>query len=580
MIGRTVIDQYVIKRKLGEGGMGAVYLADQPAVGRQAVIKVMHPSLSRDPTVATRFEVEARAASQLNHPHIITIYNYGAMQDSTLFLAMEYCSGKSLEEVVRGGAVSAQRATEIGGQICDALAEAHRRGVVHRDLKPSNIILTEMGRHRDYVKVLDFGIAKMEGVKLTRTGSVIGTPQYMSPEQLRGDPLDGRSDIYSLGVMLYELVAGQLPFKSDSAAGYMHKHLNEVPVSPTSIRQNIPTNLAAIILKALAKDPAGRFQDADTFGRALESYTIGSESVVPITGPGTAAPRPGRKIGLWLAVGGSSLVAIGAIVALVFVLHTDKSAVSKPDPTRVAWRVLDGSATRTAPSSTGHVVAPPVATVRTDSAVEEKDEPEAERPPSRAKVGRKRSRNKPVQLAMSREPRSKPPAASGSTTSPPSSPPITPTPPSPAKGPASRYSKMSGDKLEKELRRVISNAKIPPSTADQAFKGYKQSLSLWPAAQREASRKRYLITMIQAYKRPSLQYKPNERKSLAQLRRIFLTMKTKANLSPEQMAKILKSALSSYDRPTINAKDRDFYKRLALLAMIKNMAADPAQALR
>src|SRR5262245_13818302 len=207
LIRRQVIGQYVSRKKLGEGGMGAVYVADQPSVGRTAVIKVLHPHFSRDPQMAPRFEIEARAAARLTNPHIVAIYNYGDMGDGTLFLAMEHLAGQNLEQAIRAaGPLSPERAVRIVVQVCDALAEAHRAGVVHRDLKPSNIMLVERGREPDFVKVLDFGIAKLEGEKLTATGAIFGTPQYMSPEQLRGESPDGRSDLYSLGVILFEML--------------------------------------------------------------------------------------------------------------------------------------------------------------------------------------------------------------------------------------------------------------------------------------------------------------------------------------------------------------------------------------
>src|SRR5262249_11094729 len=197
MIGRQIIGQYIIRRKLGEGGMGAVYVADQPSVGRTAVIKVLHPHFSRDPNMAARFQIEAKAAARLQNPPIVAIYNYGDGGDGTLFLAMEHLDGRSLEEAIRSsgglespapssearrghwpsGRIAPARAVRIGAQVCDALAEAHRAGIVHRDLKPSNIMLVKRGREGDFAKVLDFGIAKLEGVKMTATGAVFGTPQ-------------------------------------------------------------------------------------------------------------------------------------------------------------------------------------------------------------------------------------------------------------------------------------------------------------------------------------------------------------------------------------------------------------------
>ena len=267
LIGTEVIGQYVIRRLLGKGGMGAVYLADQPSVGRRAVIKVLHPALSRDPGLVARFDVEARAASQLGHPNIVTIYNYGAMADGTLFLAMEHLDGQTLEEVIERGRQPVARAVDIVRQAAAALAEAHRRGVVHRDVKPSNVMLVSRGQAEDFVKVLDFGIAHVEGSDMTSTGAICGTPRYMSPEQLRGQKLDGRSDLYSLGCILFELVTGRAPFTAGSPLGLGYQHVHEAAprASEVAPKARIPAALDAFLARALAKDPADRPRSAEAF---------------------------------------------------------------------------------------------------------------------------------------------------------------------------------------------------------------------------------------------------------------------------------------------------------------------------
>jgi tRNA A-37 threonylcarbamoyl transferase component Bud32 len=584
MIGRVVIGQYVIRERLGEGGMGAVYLADQPSVGRQAVVKVMHPSLSRDPLVAPRFEVEARAASQLNHPHIITIYNYGAMEDDgTLFLAMERVDGPSLEEVLeQGGPVPPQRAVNIALQICDALAEAHRHGVVHRDLKPSNIMLARVGRHDDFVKVLDFGIAKIEGVKMTRTGSVIGTPQYMSPEQLRGSSVDGRSDLYSLGIILYQMVAGQLPFTAETAAGYMHKHLSEDPVAPT--RKNptirIPSSLDAVILQALAKEPTERFGDADAMGRGLEACRealAGAVSSLP-----TAPPRTGTKRWVWVAAGGGTAVALAAAATAWVLLRRPPEQPAPPPKEHVAWRHIQENPTEgTGPARVAEALADAGADLQ--ASVDDRPGGKARRGRRGRLVGRvkrgagDRAKGNGVALAMNRDPG---PAAEDPpprTTPPTRSTPRTAPPQNSGGG---QYAKLSATQLEAELRRVVGSAKVPPSSLDKIFEGYKNAMALWPTDQRETMRRRYLVQLITAYQRPSLQLTSFERRPVAQLRKTFMTMQTKANLSAQQREEILNRALASYDTDSFPAKDRPFYKRLALVNMIKNMAADPARAMK
>ena len=210
LIGRDILGQYVIRARIGEGGMGEVYLADQPAFGRTAVIKVLSRAGAARRDSAARFLLEAKAVSRLKHPNIVTVYNAGELEGGTMYLAMEHVEGRSLHEVIRSEAPFAPaRAVAIAAQIADALAEAHRRGVIHRDLKPSNVMLVKREGRDELVKLLDFGIAKLDGVDLTSTGMACGTPAYMSPEQFNGQKLDGRTDLYSLGVVLFEMLVGK-----------------------------------------------------------------------------------------------------------------------------------------------------------------------------------------------------------------------------------------------------------------------------------------------------------------------------------------------------------------------------------
>lgn len=258
MIGRDVIGQYRIEKKLGAGGMGTVYLAQQTSVSRPAVIKVLR-SQAEDGTA--RFAIEAKAASSLNHPNIVTIYNYGQMEDGTLFLAMEYIEGETLgDRLARCGQLPVDRAVNIATQIANALGEAHSHGIVHRDLKPANIMLVPRAGGADFVKVLDFGIAKVDDSRVTSTGYVVGTPRYMSPEQLLGKKLDCRSDIYSTGILLYEMLAGSTPFQSETPMGWMHQHVEVVPKPPSDLskRGKIPPPVERVVLRALAKAPDDR----------------------------------------------------------------------------------------------------------------------------------------------------------------------------------------------------------------------------------------------------------------------------------------------------------------------------------
>ncbi len=274
LIGSLVASQFRVERLLGQGGMGAVYLAEQVDMGRSVVLKVMHPGLS-DAGLEDRFKREAKMIAQLNHPNIVQVHVFGKTSTDQWYFAMEYIDGGTLFQLmVDEGAMAEARALRIVDQVCSALAEAHAIGVIHRDLKPDNIMLTSRHGNADYVKVLDFGIAKMIDSKesrLTRTGSVFGTPQYMAPEQARGAPTDQRTDVYALGLILYEMVTGRSPFTVEYTMEYLTKHLTE-PVIPPRERFDglvmLPRTEAAI-LKCLAKSPEDRFQSVHELQREL-----------------------------------------------------------------------------------------------------------------------------------------------------------------------------------------------------------------------------------------------------------------------------------------------------------------------
>jgi serine/threonine-protein kinase len=295
MIGRHVLDQYVIRSKIADGGMGSLYLAEQPAIGRNAVIKLVHPWLARDPKILQRFGTEARAAARLNNPHIVSIYNYGRMNDGTLFIAMEHISGCTLGELIRAeGRLDPARAVSIATQVCEALAEAHRKGVIHRDLKPSNIMLVSRGGGPVFVKVLDFGIAVFENQDTPTPTKVVGTPRYMSPEQAAGQPADARSDLYMLALIVYEMIAGRSPFLADSPAEYLSKHINEQPPPLAQACPGVRVNpaLEACLMRALAKAPHQRPQSADAFADELWSALMATVEIGDMPIP---QPRPRRR---------------------------------------------------------------------------------------------------------------------------------------------------------------------------------------------------------------------------------------------------------------------------------------------
>ena len=281
-IGKLVQGRFRVEDRLGAGGMGVVYKAEQVAMRRPVALKMLHPQLVQDAEVVTRFENEAAACSKLTHPNTITVHDFGQAEDGSLFIAMEYIAGRSLEQELRtSGALPWERAVKIAIQICASLAEAHGHGIVHRDLKPGNIMLFERAGSPDTVKVLDFGIAKIcEGVggvdqrqALTRTGMVFGTPQYMSPEQIKGEKVGPRSDLYAVGVILYEMLTGDLPFSAETPMGMLTKHLLELP---RPLRQALPSlqapaSLERIVMAAMAKEPDERPASMEDFGRELES---------------------------------------------------------------------------------------------------------------------------------------------------------------------------------------------------------------------------------------------------------------------------------------------------------------------
>jgi eukaryotic-like serine/threonine-protein kinase len=266
MIGRTV-GSYRITGKIGDGGMGSVFLAIDDMLGREVAIKVLHPELARQPEIAERFHDEAMILARLNHPNIATLY--GLLRDGPdLFMAMEFIRGQTLQDLVAcAGRLSWERASAYGLEILSALAYAHRAGVVHRDLKPANLMVTRDG----LLKVMDFGIARVIGSeRRTREGRSIGTLTYMAPEQIRGEEGDGRTDLYALGVVLYELVTGRPPFTGMDEYSLMQAQVHRAPTRPGLSTADLPVWVDAAILKAMAKDPAERFQAATAFRDAIE----------------------------------------------------------------------------------------------------------------------------------------------------------------------------------------------------------------------------------------------------------------------------------------------------------------------
>ncbi len=275
LMGSIIADRYHIIKKLGEGGMGTVYLAEHVKMGRKSALKVMNPGTNQDADAIARFNREASNASRLNHPNICAIYDFGETPDGLIYLAMEFIEGQALSALVeKAGALPPARAASIIHQSADALQVAHDAGIVHRDLKPDNIMIAKNRDGSDLAKVVDFGIAKAhnsDAQKVTKTGLVVGTPEYMSPEQLSGDKLDGRSDIYSLALVAFNCLTGKLPFPGETAQEAMIARLIEQPKSLAEMKPDVawPDGVQRVMNKALERDSAERYQSAAQFGREL-----------------------------------------------------------------------------------------------------------------------------------------------------------------------------------------------------------------------------------------------------------------------------------------------------------------------
>jgi eukaryotic-like serine/threonine-protein kinase len=364
--GNTLVDgRYRILRRIGSGGMADVYCAEDSHLGRQVAIKVLHRRFAQDQEFVERFRREAKSAAGLNHPNVVGVFDRGE-HEGTYYIAMEFLTGRTLKDIVTAEApLPQERVIDLGTQILQAAGFAHRHGVIHRDFKPHNVIVDELG----HAKVTDFGIARAGASEMTETGSIMGTAQYLSPEQAQGHAVTATSDIYSIGVMLYEMLAGRLPFEGDSAVAVALKHLSEQPPPISQWRPDVHPALEAVVMAALAKDPAQRWQSAEDLAAALEAARAQIEAghnggqdtaaFAPIAMPADeataatqvgGAPEPmlapvadprrereGERRWPWFAIG---LLTLALIAALLYVILSGALTAEKKDVPRVTGKQL------------------------------------------------------------------------------------------------------------------------------------------------------------------------------------------------------------------------------------------------
>ena len=301
LVGRILGDRYRILSRLGQGGMGSIYLAEHVTLGKRMAVKVLRPEYSRDAELLDRFQHEARAASQIGQENIVEVFDFGHTPEGEAYFVMEALDGESLARILhRDGPMPLARAVPVFLQICRALGAAHQRGIVHRDLKPENVFVLRRNDGADFVKVLDFGIAKGPGTpdskRLTKAGSIIGTPEYMSPEQASSNVIDQRSDVYAFGVLAYETLTGRLPFDGDTPLATLMKHQSDAPVPPRRLRPELPPEVEQIVLRALVKRPEGRQQSMEELSAELSRLAGADPEVLraPVFGTAVSPLLTGR----------------------------------------------------------------------------------------------------------------------------------------------------------------------------------------------------------------------------------------------------------------------------------------------
>jgi serine/threonine-protein kinase len=335
MIGQS-IGNYVVREKIGQGGMGAVYVAEHTRLGRRVAVKVLLPHIAADKQLAARFFNEAKAAADIRNEHIVDVIDFGELPDGSSYIVMEWLEGQSLQQLLsREKKLPLERVAHIARGMARALAAAHAHGIVHRDLKPDNIFLVRVDDDADYVKVLDFGIAKLtlgnDSNVRTQAGAILGTPQYMSPEQCNGGAVDRRTDVYAMGVILYQMLTGRLPFVAGKLTELLLAHATQAPPPLRSIDADIPPPVESAVLMALEKDPERRFNSVEALARAFVDEARATPlPITPAPIVPTAAPTRGKMPQLVI---GGVVAALAVVVALALAFRAPTTSVAPSSPT-------------------------------------------------------------------------------------------------------------------------------------------------------------------------------------------------------------------------------------------------------
>jgi tRNA A-37 threonylcarbamoyl transferase component Bud32 len=535
MIGREIIGQYVIRDKLGEGGMGEVYLADQPALGRQVAIKVVHAQAREREfdELMERFRNEAKAAASLESPHIVKIFNWGELDDGTLFMAMEYLSGRTLSQVIHDeGPLAPEFVVMIATQICSALSEAHAAGIVHRDLKPSNIMLIERGEQPNFAKVLDFGVAKLEGSDITRSGAMFGTPQYMSPEQLRAEVIDGRSDLYSLGILIYEMLAGKLPFSSPTTVGFITAHLHD---APPALPRSVPSELAEVVLLLLSKDAKDRPANAAALAVELEA-ALGGRSPA-------ARRRARRRAFRNVSAGVLLITALGLLgwgASLVWnwrvgldEVHNRELELERARVEELQGRIADQEAE--------------VARIKTDAESTAAAQLEVSSRVREERLETIAQTNNQVPRALDEKTRA--------------------------------LLTRDRGQLEAELREVLDQRRIPPSEIADVWRSHETRVAALAAGTiDDATLREELASLIGLYRKSFEREAAGDDLPLVELEQRFMSMPTRDELDEAERRARLDAIRETYRGEDLPEIDRTYFTQLAVAKLVREQAVKPGES--